>query len=82
MELHFEPYSSGREPGDAPAPAPAPPPWLDTPRCLIVGGHSSHLDHNIYVICLLSKSTHLLQPFDVECFGVLQTAYEKNLSGT
>ena len=59
------------------------------PRCLIVDGHSSHttwafvkyaLDHDIHVICLPSKSTHLLQPLDVGCFGVLQTTYEKNLS--
>ena len=59
------------------------------PRCLIVDGHSSHiawkvvkyaLDHGIHMICLPSKSTHLLQPLDVGCFGVLQTTYEKNLS--
>lgn len=57
-------------------------------RCLIVDGHSSHipwkvvqyaLNNNIYMICLLSKSTHLLQPLDVRCFGVLQTTYKKNL---
>ena len=58
-------------------------------RGLIVDGHSSHiawrviqyaLDNNIHMICLPSKSTHLLQPLDVGCFGVLQTTYEKNLS--
>ena len=61
-------------------------------RCLIVDGHSSHiawslrvvqyaLENNIHMICLPSKSTHLLQPLDVGCFGVLQKTYEKNLSG-
>ena len=59
------------------------------PRWLIVDGHSSHviwrvvqyaLDHNIHMICLPSKSTHILQPLDVGCFGLLQTTYEKNLS--
>ena len=58
-------------------------------RCLIVDGHSSHitcrviqyaLHNNIHMICLPSKSTHLLQPLDLGCFGVLQTSYEKNLS--
>ena len=60
------------------------------PRCLIMKGHSSHiawrvvqyaLENNIHMICLPLKSTYLLQPFDVGCFGVLQTTYEKNLSG-
>ena len=32
------------------------------------------------MICLPSKSTHLLQPLDVGCFGILQTTYERNLS--
>ena len=58
------------------------------PRCVIVDGHSSHviwrvvqyaLNHNIHMICLPSKSTHILQPLDVGCFGLLQTTYEKNL---
>ena len=60
------------------------------PRCLIIDGHTSHiawrvvqyaLENNIHMICLPSKSTHLFQPLDVGCFGVLQTTYEKNLSG-
>ena len=38
------------------------------------------LDHNIHMICLPSKSTRLLQPLDVGCFGILQMAYEKNLT--
>lgn len=77
MKVHFEPHTRGT--------ATVPP-----PHCLIVDGHSSHiawkvvkyaLDHNIHMICLPSKSTHLLQPLDVGCFGVLQTTYEKNLRG-
>ena len=59
------------------------------PRCLIVDGHSSHiawrvvkyaLDHGIHMICLPSKSTHLLQPLDVGCFGPLQLTYARELS--
>lgn len=79
IKKHFEPYTrTGSDNAETPA------------RCLIVDGHSSHiawkvvkhaLDHNIHMICLPSKSTHLLQPLDVGCFGVLQTTYEKNLSG-
>ena len=62
---------------------------LVAPRCLIVDGHSSHiiwrvvqyaLDNNIHMICLPSKSTHILQPLDIRCFGLLQTTYDKNLS--
>lgn len=58
MKTHFEPhtrrYASNQEP---------------EPRCLILDGHASHLewrmvryalDHNIHLICLPSKSTHLL----------------------
>jgi len=37
-------------------------------------------DEFVHMICLPSKSTHLLQPLDVGCFGVLQTTYERNLS--
>ena len=58
------------------------------PRILIVDGHSSHvcwpvvqfaLDHNIHLIQLPSKSTHILQPLDVGCFALLQVAYERHL---
>ena len=45
-----------------------------------VEGGKYALDHNIHLICLPSKSTHLLQPLYVGCIGVLQTTYEKNLS--
>ena len=74
LKKHFEPHTRGS----------------GQPRCLIVDGYSSHiacrvvkfaLKYDIHMICLLSKSTHLLQPLDVGCFGVLQTIYEKNLSG-
>lgn len=57
-------------------------------RLLIVDGHASHvaypvidyaLKQDIHVICLPSKSTHLLQPLDVGCFGILQKTYQKHL---
>ena len=69
ISQHFEPHTqTGR------------------PRILIVDGHSSHifrpvvqfaLDHNIHLIQLLSKSTHILQPLDVGCFALLQATYER-----
>jgi len=74
MQEHFEPYTRCNPPA---------------PRCLIVDGHSSHvawgvfkyaLGHDVHMVCLPSKSTHLLQPLDVGCFGILQTTYERNLS--
>ena len=74
MRMHFEPQT--RRFGS---------------RCLIVDSHSSHtackmvkyaLDHDIHLICFASKSTHVLQPLDVGCFGILQTTYKRNLSGT
>ena len=58
-------------------------------RILIVDGHSSHvcwpvvqfaLNHNIHLIQLPSKCTHILQPLDVGCFALLQGAYERHLS--
>lgn len=71
ISKHFEPHTrTGR------------------PRILIVDGHSSHicwpviqhaLDHDIHVIQLPSKSTHLLQPLNVGCFALLQKAYERYL---
>ena len=82
MKTHFEPYTRGTGPQGTEASTPP-------TRCLIVDGHSSHiawkvvkyaLDHDIHMICLPSKSTHLLQPLDVGCFGVLQTTYERNLN--
>lgn len=82
MKKHFEPYTRASTTNASTTEAQA--------RCLIVDGHSSHiawkvvkhaLDHNIHMIYLPSKSTHLLQPLDVGCFGVLQMTYKKNLSG-
>ena len=71
ISQHFEPHTrSGK------------------PRILIVDGHTSHicwsvikfaLDHDIHMIQLPSKSTHVLQPLDVGCFALLQAAYERNL---
>lgn len=55
-------------------------------RILMVDGHSSHidpdvvkkaLDHNIYLICLSPHSTHIMQPLDVGCFGILAKEYKK-----
>ena len=80
MKQHFEPHTrriaviDGKE--------------VVQTRILIVDGHASHLnysmlswalDKNIHVICLPSKSTHILQPLDVGCFGLLQRLYERNL---
>lgn len=57
-------------------------------RLLIVDGHSSHiywrviqyaLSRNIQMICLPPHSTHIMQPLDVGCFGVLAKAYKKHL---
>ena len=93
LKMHFDPYI--RDPkfqvedaGSDARPGPAAK-YGGPPRCLIVDGHSSHiawrviqyaLENNIHIICLPSRSTHLLQPLDVGCFGVLQTTYEKNFS--
>ena len=58
------------------------------PRILIVDGHSSHihyrvvqfaLNHGIHMICLPPHSTHLMQPLDVGCFGLMQRAYQRYL---
>ena len=55
-------------------------------RVLIVDGHASYIAYpvvdyalmqDIHVICLQSR--HLLQPLDVDCFGILQKAYQYNL---
>ena len=73
ISKHFEPHTR-RNPS--------------RPRILIVDGHSSHvcwpviryaLDHDIHIIQLPSKSTHILQPLDVGCFALLQAAYERHL---
>jgi len=56
---------------------------------LVLDGHSTHvrnyefikyaIDHNIHLICLLSHSTHILQPLDVSIFGPLTTYYKQEL---
>ena len=72
ISKHFEPHTR----------------MASRPRILIVDGHSSHicwpvvqyaLDHNIHMIQLPSKSTHILQPLDVGCFALLQASYEWHL---
>ena len=76
MQQHFEPHTWRTMDGKV------------LTRILIVNGHASHLhysmlswalEQNIHVICLPSKSTHILQPLDVGCFGLLQRQYECNL---
>lgn len=76
MKQHFEPHTRRMIDGKV------------LTRILIVDGHASHLNYsmlswaleqNIHVICLPSKSTHILQPLDVGCFGLLQRRYEHNL---
>jgi hypothetical protein len=51
---------------------------------LVMDGHGSHLtpqfdtlcmENNIVPICMPSHSSHLLQPLDVGCFGVLKHFY-------
>lgn len=58
------------------------------PRIFIVDGHSSHihyrvvqfaLNHGIHMICLPPQTTHLMQPLDVGCFGLVQKAYQRHL---
>jgi hypothetical protein len=50
-------------------------------RMLILDGHESHMSikfdeyckaHNIVAVCLPPHSSHLTQPLDVACFGVLK----------
>ena len=87
IKMHFDPYT--RDPKFKVEDAGSDARYGGPARCLIVDCHCSHiawrviqyaLDNNIHMICLPSKSTHLLQPLDVGCFRVLQTTYEKNLS--
>ena len=56
---------------------------------LVLDAHSTHvenyefvkyaIDHNIHLVCLLSHSTHILQPLDVSLFGPLTTYYKQEL---
>src|SRR5579862_521685 len=57
-------------------------------RLLIMDGHESYnslqfqdfyKDNNIVTICMPSHSSHLLQPLDVGCFGLLKKAYGKQV---
>ncbi|OAQ57491.1 DDE superfamily endonuclease [Pochonia chlamydosporia 170] len=59
-------------------------------RLLILDGHESHhstefelfcKDHKIITLCMLSHSSHILQPLDVGCFGPLKKAYGKEIEG-
>jgi hypothetical protein len=55
-------------------------------RLLVLDGHGSHLtpqfdeicaQNNIITICMPAHSSHLLQPLDIGCFGVLKRAYSE-----
>jgi hypothetical protein len=55
-------------------------------RLLVLDGHSSHLtprfdeicaQNNIITVCMPAHSSHLLQPLDIGCFGVLKRAYSE-----
>src|SRR5579862_2610501 len=57
-------------------------------RLLIMDRHKSHnslqfqdfcKDNNIVIICMLSYSSHLLQPLNVDCFEPLKKAYGKQV---
>jgi hypothetical protein len=70
LENSFIPYATKRRYGA----------W----SLLVMDGHGSHLTpqfdaicmaNNIVPICMLSHSSHLLQPLDVGCFGVLKHFY-------
>ena len=53
-------------------------------RLLVLNGHESHhldefeeycKEHNIITLCMPAHSSHLLQPLNVSCFGLLKKAY-------
>jgi hypothetical protein len=57
-------------------------------RLLILDGHESHHsvdferyceEHNIITLCMPPHSSHLLQPLDVGCFGLLKKAYGREI---
>ena len=57
-------------------------------RLLILDGHGSHHsadfemyceENNIITLCMPPHSSHLLQPLDVGCFGVLKKAYGREI---
>jgi hypothetical protein len=57
-------------------------------RLLILHGHESHHsadfeiyceEHKIITLCMPPHSSHLLQPLDVGCFGLLKKAYGREI---
>ncbi|KAF4417492.1 hypothetical protein FACUT_12155 [Fusarium acutatum] len=57
-------------------------------RLLILDGHESHQsadfqiyceENNIITLCMPPHSSHLLQPLDVGCFGLLKKAYGREI---
>lgn len=58
----------------------------DRPVCLLVDGHSSHIDldtsrfcrdNNIHLYCLPPHSSHITQPLDVGFFSLLKAAWKR-----
>ena len=59
---------------------------IPKPILLICDGHGSHLDvntidilveHNIHLYCLPPRTTNVLQPLDVACFGPMKVHFSK-----
>jgi hypothetical protein len=59
-------------------------------RLLILDGHGSHptpefdlfyKEHNIISLCMPPHSSHLLQPPNVSCFGVVKRLYGRQIKG-
>jgi hypothetical protein len=57
-------------------------------RLLILDGHESHHsadfeiyceEHKVITLCMPPHSSHLLQPLDVRCFGLLKKAYGREI---
>ena len=60
----------------------------ERPICLLVDGHSSHIDletskscrdNNIYLYCLPPHSSHITQPLDVGFFSPLKVAWKREV---
>jgi hypothetical protein len=61
---------------------------VGTRRLLILDGHESYYslefqelckENNIYTLCMLPHSSHLLQPLDVGCFSPLKREYSRKI---
>ena len=63
-------------------------PSPDIPRLLLLDGHGSHVsiefmrvcwESNVFLYYLIPHSSHILQPLDLSCFGVLKSRYRSQL---